>query len=69
MVLKGNNLGIKNGIAFLIGLALKSSPNDKMSSLFKREAIYLLKSTHNFAIWGKGATIVHLPHVQPKFQW
>ena len=42
--LEGSNLEIKLGL--VIEPPLKSSLNDKMSSSFKRGAMYLLKSTH-----------------------
>ena len=42
------------GVGFFINPPLKSSPIDKMSPLFKRGAVYLLKSTHKyFVVFGK----------------
>ena len=51
VVLRGNNLEIKEGLGFffkyiIIKPPVKSSPNDKILSLFKRGAIYILNSTH-----------------------
>ena len=50
MVLRSNNLEIKLiwFSFYFIKPLLQSSPNEKMLSLFKRGAIYLLKSAHKF---------------------